>query len=193
MNASGSGTPLYFDSTMNSSTPAITLSAFGYAFSYVPPATPYTPVPVGVIGGCVYPPNYQGAECLAIFSSPSTGVQVAELTGTYTGTLTDSATPSMGGTATLILTQSATPNSSGAFPLTGTLTFPGSSDLGTVQLGGTVSGEGITLSDPSAAPNSPSIGFTASANPTAVQIAISNLTYSSSGTTATFTGTLTRQ
>jgi hypothetical protein len=193
VNATGSGAPLDYGGAMNSSTQAVTLSTYGYGFGYVSPATPYTLTPVGVIGGCVYPPNYPGAECLAIFSVPSTGVQIADLTGTYAGTLTDGATPSMSGAATLTLTQSATPNSNGAFPVTGTLTFPGGSDLGTVQLGGTVSGEGIALSDPSAAPNSPSIDFIASANPTAAQIAISNLTYNGSGTNATFTGTLTRQ
>jgi hypothetical protein len=128
-----------------------------------------------------------------MFLAPSVAVEVAPLTGTYAGTLTDATTPSMSGTGTLILTQSSTPNSSGAFPLTGTLTFPGSSDLGAVPLAGTVSGEGMTLSDPSAAPNSPSISFTASANPTATQIAISTLTYGGSGATATFAGTLTRQ
>jgi hypothetical protein len=189
----GSNTPLDFGGTFNSSTPAVTLSTFGYAVGYTPPATPYTPIPVGVIGGCVYPPSYTGAECLAIFSSPSVGVQIADLSGTYTGTLTDSATPSMSGTATLTLTQSSTPDANGAFPLTGSIVFPAGSDLGTNPLAGTVSGEGITLSDPSAAPNSPSISFTASANPSAAQIVISNLTYSGSGTTATFTGTFTRQ
>jgi len=193
--AATTGPPLDYTGSFNSSTGDVTLATFGFGFGYILPATPYTLVPVGVTGGCVYPPGYTGVMCNAIFAVPAVGVQIAPLNGTYTGTLTDSATPSMSGTATLTLTQSTTPNSSGAFPLTGTLTFPSSSNLGTSPLGGTVSGEGIALSYYSAAVIGPGITLTASTNPIATQITISNLTYLGGGTTisATFTGTLTLQ
>ena len=181
-----------YSGSLNTSTQAVTLATYGYAFGYTQPATPYTLVPVGVIGGCVYPPGYAGAECLAIFASPSVGVEIAPLTGTYAGTLT-SATPSMSGTATLTLTQSATPNPSGAFPLTGSIVFPGSSNLGTSLLSGTVSGEGISLSYLSAAVIGPNISFTGSTNPTGTQITVSNLTWAQTGPSFTFTGTLTLQ
>jgi hypothetical protein len=197
--APGSPTP---SSTVNgytgsfaSATGNITLATYGYSFNLTQPATPYTSVPVGVIGGCVYPPGYTGAECLAIFASPSVGFQIAPLNGTYTGTLTESNSPTLSGTATLILTQSSAPNSSGQFPLSGTITFPAGSGFGMAPLGGTVSGEGITLSDSSAAPNSPTVNVTASTSSDASQITLSNLLYSNFGPAAVFnfTGTLTRQ
>ena len=129
----------------------------------------------------------------SIAIDPAVGVEIAPLNGTYVGTLTDSASPGLSGTATLILTQASAPNSSGQFPLSGTITFPSNSGLGTAPLAGTVLGLGLSLSDPSAAPNSPSITFTASANPAATQITVTNLAYMGSGTSATFTGVLTRQ
>jgi hypothetical protein len=193
VNATGSGTPLDYSGTFDSSTDAVTLAALGYAFSYTQPAAPYTPTQVGVIGGCVYPPTYTGPECLAMFSSPSTGVQIADLTGTYTGTLTDSATPSMSGTATLTLTQSTTPGGTGAFPVTGSIVFPASSNLGTFPLSGSVSGEGITLYDPTPG-IVPVVSLTASTNPAATQIAVGNLAFAvTASDIITFTGMLTRQ
>ena len=115
------GQPLDYTGSFNPSTQDVTLATFGYGFGYTQPATPYTLVPVGVIGGCVYPPTYTGPECLAIASVPSVGVQIAPLNGTYTGTLTGTITTSsqttpITGTASLTLTQSTTPNSSGQFP-----------------------------------------------------------------------------
>jgi len=191
---------LDFTGTYYSSTGDILLypsagGPFDYAIGFTAPSANNV-VPVDILGGCVYPLNYQGVECLALIAiDPAVGVEIAPLTGIYTGTLTDGATPSMSGTATLTLTQSSTPNSSGQFPLSGTITFPGSSGFGTAPLGGTVSGEGITLSDSSAAPNSPTVNVTASASPDASQITVSNLLYSNFGPGAVFvyTGTLTRQ
>jgi hypothetical protein len=192
-------TVLDFLGTYNSSTGAVdlfpaTTNSAAYAISYTSPSANMV-IPVGIITGCVYPLSYQGPECLAIASiNPAVGVQIVPLTGTYTGTLTNG-TPSMSGTATLTLTQSATPNSSGAFPLSGTITFPSGSGFGTVPLGGTVAGEGITLSDSSTAPNSPTANLTAAVSPDGSQITVSNLLYSNFGPGAVFiyTGTLTRQ
>jgi hypothetical protein len=198
LTGAGPATVLNFLGTYDSSTgdvgllPATTNSA-AYGIGFTQPST-NTAIPVGIVSGCVYPLNYQGVECLALISlSPAVGVQIAPLNGTYVGTLTDSSSLTLSGTAALVLTQATTPNSSGQFPLSGTITFPAGSAFGTAPLAGTVLGEAIALSDPSAAPNSPSITFTASTNPTATQITVTTLTYSGSGTSATFTGVLTRQ
>ena len=136
-------------------------------------------------------------ECLvcALVSPPipAVGVEIATLNGTYTGSLTDSASPSMSGTGTLTLTQSATPNSSGQFPLTGTITFPSSTEFGTLPISGTVNGEGITLYDPTPGVT-PLVTLTASTNPAATQITVSNLAFAvTASDIVTFTGTLTLQ
>jgi hypothetical protein len=195
VSASTTGQPLDYSGFLNSSTEDVTLATFGYEFGYTQPTTPYTLVPVGIIGGCVYPPTYTGPECLAITAGSAVGVEVAPINGTYTGTLTDSATPSMSGTASLTLTQSTTANTSGQFPLTGTITFPSSSGLGTASLGGTVSGIGLTLGFYSTAVVGPNISLTAYTNPTASQITITNLGFSSgiASENAAYTGTLTLQ
>jgi hypothetical protein len=184
---------LNFLGTYNSATGAVDLlpAASGpylAAISFTQPST-NTVVPVGVIGGCVYPLNYQGPECLAITSISAVGTSIAPLNGTYTGTLTDSTTPSLSGAGSLTLTQSTTPDSSGAFALTGTITFP---TLGTFPLTGTVSGEGIALNYCSAAVIGPCIALSGSTNPAATQITVTNLTFSEtvSGPPPTFTGTL---
>jgi len=190
--ASGTPTAEDYSGTFSSSTENVSLGTYGFDFAYTQPAAPYSLVPVGVIGGCVYPPGYTGPECLAIFESPSVGVEIAPLTGTYTGTLT-SVTPGISGTATLILTQSSTPNASGAFPLTGSIVFPSNGNLGTDPLTGTVSGEGVALSFVSAAVIGPDITFTGSTTPSAAQITVSNLTWAQTGLSYAFTGTLTRQ
>jgi hypothetical protein len=202
--AGTTGQPLDYTGAFDSSTQDVTLATFGYGFDYTQPTTPYTLVPVSVIGGCVYPPGYTGAEFLAIFAVPSVGVEIAPLNGTYTGTLTGTLTTTspatsmpITGTANLMLTQSATPNSSGQFPLTATVTFPSASGLDTVQyqLGGTISGIGITLQYSSAAVIGPGIGLVGYTNPTATQITVSNLYYAGGGvdTFVTLTGTLTLQ
>ena len=203
--AGTTGQPLDYSGSFNPSTQDVTLATFGYGFGYTQPATPYTLVPVSVIGGCVYPPTYTGPECLAIASVPSVGTEIAPLNGTYTGTLSGTlfvaesnvAPIAVSGTASLTLTQSATPNSSGQFPLTATVTFPSSTGLDTAldQLGGTISGEGIALSFYSTAVIGPGISLTGSTNPTATQITVSNLSFIDGGTgiNVTLTGTLTRQ
>jgi hypothetical protein len=141
----------------------------------------------------VYPPTYTGPECTAIALDPSTGVEIAPVNGTYTGMLTDSATPSMSGTGTLTLTQSTTPNADGSFSLTGTVTSPASSGLGTYPLSGIITGEGITLYDPTPG-IVPVVSLTASTNPAATQITIRDLAFAvTASDVATFTGTLTLQ
>jgi hypothetical protein len=174
------------------STGNVGLITQGYEFAFTEPATPNTITQVTVNGGCVGSPP---PACLAIFTSPSVGAEIASLTGTFRGTITSSAAPSKNGTATLTLTQSSTPDSSGAFPLSATIVFPSASDLGTDPLTGTVIGEGLTLNFCSAAVIGPCISLSGSTNPAATQITITNLTFSDPGsnTFATFTGTLTRQ
>jgi len=136
------------------------------------------------------PPGYMTCNVIVLF--PAAGAEIASLTGTYTGTLTTS-TEGDGGTATLILTQSTSPNAGGSFSLTGTLAFPTSSGLGTYPLGGTISGEGITLNDPTPG-IVPVVSLTASTNPAGTQISVSNLAFAlTASDIVTFTGTLTRQ
>ena len=193
-------TVLDFLGTYNATTVAVellpaTTNTAAYGIGYASPAA-NTVIPVAIFSGCVYPLNYQGPECLALISlSPAVGVEIASLTGTYVGTLTDTGDAGVSGTATLTLTQTATPNSSGQFPLSGTIAFPSGSGFGTVPLGGTIAGEGITLSDSSAAPNAPTANLTAAASPDGSQITVSSLLYSNFGPGAVFlyTGILTRQ
>jgi hypothetical protein len=200
--AGTTGQPLDYTGTFDSSTENVNLATFGYGFDYTQPTTPYTLVPVGVIGGCVYPPTYTGPECLAIAAIPSVGVQIAPLNGTYSGTLTGTITQgtstSITGTATLTLTQLSTPTSSGKFPLTGTVTFPGGaggSNLGPFPLAGFTAGEGFNLSYCSPALIGPCVYLTASTDPTASQITVTNLALSDVGdsTSIILTGTLTLQ
>ena len=176
-----------------SSTGNVTLATYGFAFDYTQPITPYTVVPVSVIGGCVYPPTYTGAECNAIFAVPSVGVQIAPLNGTYSGPLTDINTSLVSsGEATLTLRQSATPNTDGSFALTATLTFIPVSGSGTDSLTGSVAGEGMSLSYCSAAVVGPCVSVTAATNPAATQIIVSSLVLTDPGMNinATFTGAL---
>ena len=188
--ATGASTAEIYGGTYNSSTGNVILDTYGFGLGYTQPTAPYTLVPVAVIGGCVYPPTYTGPACGAIFGLSAVGVQIAPLTGTFAGTITDSAAPSVNGTGSLTLTQSSTPNTSGAFPLTGTVTFP---TLGEWPVSGTVSGEAITLNYCSPAVIGPCITVAASTNPTATQITLTNLTWAETGPSYTFTGTLTRQ
>lgn len=187
----GTGTRvLSFTGGFNPTTGNIGLITNGFDIGFTEPAIPNTITTVGVTGGCVGSPP---PACLAIFEVPSVGAQIAPLNGTYAGTLTDSASPSMSGTGTLTLTQSATPNASGQFPLIGTITFPSSTEFGTLPLSGTVSGEGITLYDPTPG-IVPVVSLTASTNPAATQITVSNLAFAvTASDIVTFTGTLTRQ
>jgi hypothetical protein len=144
---------------------------------------------------------------------PAVGAEIAPLNGTYTGTLSGTLTTispatstPITGTASLMLTQSATPNSSGQFPITGTVTFPSASGLGTATLPGLVSGITIELStEPCVIPFSnvtcnvvgPGSVLFAYTNPTATQITVTNLqSFNTSGTpetAITLNGTLTLQ
>jgi hypothetical protein len=212
--AGTTGQPVEYSGAFDSSTEDVSLATFGSRFDFTPPATPHTIVPVGVTGGCVYPPTYTGPECLAIFMVPSVGVEIAPLNGTYSGSLTgtlnsDSQTTPISGTATLVLTQSSTPNASGQFPLTGTITFPSSSGMSPVTLPGLISGTPIWLNNELCVPPfseyapctlaSPTgSNLNAYTNPTATQITVTNLinfTPSGNGgeTSVSLTGILTLQ
>jgi hypothetical protein len=203
--AGTTGQPLNYSGAFHSSTEVVSLATFGYEFGYTQPATPYTLVPVGVIGGCVYPPTYTGPECLALIAlAPSVGTEIAPLNGTYTGTFTESAStltsPIPSGMVSLALTQSSTPNADGSFPLTGTLTFTGGGcSMAQVPLSGTVSGEGVALNWYSTAVGMGAVNLAASTNPTTSQITVSGLAFapspcatSNTGAT-TYAGTLTHQ
>ena len=190
LTGAGPATVLNFLGTYNSSTgdvgllPATTNSA-AYGIGFTQPST-NTVIPVGIVSGCVYPLNYQGVECLALISlSPAVGVEIAPLNGTYSGTLTESASslasPIPSGVVTLVLTQSSTPNSSGQFPLTGTLTFNGGGCSASNSIGGFISGISFTnviVSPLTSQAIPPPLPFyiTAYTNPTATQITVSGLT-----------------
>jgi hypothetical protein len=184
--------------TYNSSTSVVALypvavGPFVYDIDFAEPSVPYTVIPVSVIGGCVYPLNYQGPECMAITGGPAVGVQIAPLNGTFTGTLTVSTTPSMSGTGSLSLTQSTTPNADGSFSITGTVTFPSNSGIGTYTISGIITGEGITLYDPTPG-IVPVVSLMASTNPAATQITVSNLAFAGTASgIVTYTGTLNLQ
>ena len=182
----------------DSSTGNLTFNAIGIQAQLLVPADPTSLATGTLVAG--------GYLCQIITAPiPSVGVEIAPLTGTYTGTLTESltdinqTTPVIStGTAALTLTQSSMPNSSGAFPISGTLAFPANSGFGAYALSGTIAGEGITLQYlPVANPVAgPAIAFTGSTNPAAAQITVSNLDFSDAGagnTNAVFTGTLTLQ
>ncbi len=137
-------------------------------------------------------------------SAPAIGVQVAPVTGTYSGTLTAANTvstaPIQTGTGTLLLTQNAIPQSDGEYPLTGTLQFNGGGCNNTVAVAGTASGVGITLAT---APASQFVlsqdTMTGAVNPTATQILNSYVLYAlgpcNAGVTSfsSYTGSFTRQ
>jgi hypothetical protein len=167
------------------STGNLSFYAIGLGVQLVAPTGPNTSFATGsLIEG--------GGTCQVVTDAvPSVGVEIAPVTGTYTGTLTAINATSPSGTATLVLTQSSTPNSSGAFPLTGTMAFPASGFPGTYPVAGTISGEGITLNPVTP----PGFFFGASTNPAATQIAIPGLAFGGGGLdpALTFTGTLTLQ
>jgi hypothetical protein len=185
--AGASGQALDYSGGFNSSTGDVELITQGYEFGFTEPSAPNALTQVAVVGGCVGSPP---PACLAIFASPSVGVQIASLTGTYTGSLLNSSSPNLQNVS-LTLTQSTTPNASGQFPLTATLVFLGS--LSTYPMTGTVGGEVISLSYLSPAVGGPSITLAASTNPAGTQITVSSLTSSQTGPPSTTTGTLTRQ
>lgn len=185
-----------FAGSYTASSGNISVSTFGYGIDYVQPASPYTLVPVTLIGGCVYPPGYTGVECDALVAfSPAVGAAIAPLNGLYTGTLTDAAISGYSGTATLTLTQSTAPNASGQFPLTGTITFPAGSGLPSASLSGTVNGEAVAMNWCSAAVSGPCIALTGSTVPAGNQIVVSSLVYNqpAANLDTTFTGTLNLQ
>jgi hypothetical protein len=177
-------------------------------------------------------PNEQITAALAVPSDPTTlstgtlqfqcgpcnsgqlfsvvAVEIAPLNGTYTGTLSGTLTTAspvtstpISGTASVTFTQSTTPNSSGQFPLTGAVTFPSSSGIGTTTLPGLVSGITIELSsEPCIFPFSnvscnvvgPGFVLFAYTNPAATQITVTSLGGSDeAGTGVSLTGTLTLQ
>jgi len=192
--ASGGAGIVNFSGSFDSTTSVLALSStpayLGVQLTL--PANPTNLATGNMTVGC-QPPPAGGATCTVIALLPAAGAEIAPLNGTYTGTLTDSASPNMSGTGSLTLTQSTTPNADGSFSLTGTLTFPSNSGFGTFPLSGTVSGEGITLYDPTPG-IVPVVSLTASTNPAATQITVSNLAFAvTASDIVTFTGTLTLQ
>jgi hypothetical protein len=194
-----------YTSTYDSSTGSLSLidSAATYIQAELTLPTDLNTLATGTI---IYdPPPVCGIPCEINKTTPAVGAEIAPLNGTYTGTLSGTlttylpaTTTPISGTASVTFTQSTTPNSSGQFPLTGTVTFPSASgllDTAQYQLGGTISGIGITLQYSDPAMIGPGIGLVGYTNPTAAQITVSNLYYAGNGANilVTLTGTLTHQ
>ena len=123
---------------------------------------------------------------LAMAPAPAVGVEVAPLTGTFTGPVTSSGS---NGNFSMTLTQSGTPNASGQFPLTGSVTFSSGVCVESTlaPMSGTVSGVGMTLA-------TQNIRVVASTNPAATQLSATSIVFPpGSCANGTYTGTLTRQ
>jgi hypothetical protein len=195
------GNPIDVTGSFDSSTGNLTFGTYIDPYFYsgaqlTLPPDPTTTLATGIFYfGCA-PPTAGSASCpINSPGVPAVATEIAPLNGTYTGTLTDSASPGMSGTGSLTLTQSATPNADGSFSLTGTHTITnGVSVMGLLPpLTGTVTGEGITLYDPTPG-IVPVVSLMASTNPAATQIAVSNLAFAvTASDIVTFTGTLTLQ
>ena len=137
---------------------------------------------------------------------PGVAAEIAPLNGTYTGTLTESASslasPIPSGSVSLALTQSTIP-SLFEFRLTGTLTFTGGGCSTSSTISPIVSGITITNIPPSGPDQilmpTPPVAIIAYTNPTATQITVTYLNINPSpcstvnSSSTTFTGTLTLQ
>jgi hypothetical protein len=167
-------------------------------------------VPTAIATGTIDPPASLPGDtvscALASGPVPAVGVEIAPLTGTFTGTVTatgsNPSVPIPSGSVSLTLTQSSTPNVDGQFNLIGSLNFTGDGCSSTTSVAGIISGIGINLRS-SAIPaiGQPPFSLTAYTNPAALQITASgngmvftpspcSTNFSSS---TTFTGSLTRQ
>ena len=122
-------------------------------------------------------------------------VQVAPVTGTYTGVLnvidltTFTPVPGTATTVTAVLTQSTTSNADGQFPLTGTVTASGACSgsfpiINEVVFGGSIS--------PLIPPGTSTVDFLGAVEPTAATIVAGIDPYSACGSQL-YQGTLTRQ
>ena len=143
-------------------------------------------------GSCMFP------------SAAAIGAEVANVTGTFSGSVTGNASlpapPILSGTATLALTQSSTTNSDGQSAVTGTLGFAGGGCTSSVAVAGTVSGSELTLaSTPIGLFNYSQDQIVAAVMPTATQLYAAEILYGlgpcNSGTLSigSYTGNLTRQ
>ena len=140
-----------------------------------------------------------GSACAA--STQATGVQIASVTGKFAGTLNPgtltSPTAGTSGTGSLVLTQSATPSPDGQFQVTGTLAYTLGSCTSTVNLTGKANGVGILLG--STAPLGAPVLLDGVTDPAADKVVPAVLFFdpapcsTSLATSATYSGTLTRQ
>jgi hypothetical protein len=132
-------------------------------------------------------PPYSGTGTIEVDGGPCPvppaavdGEEIANTSGTYSGTLTPGAigsqTPGASGTGTLTLTQSSSPASDGQFAATGTLSYQLGTCSGSAVLTGTVSGIAIALSTTSGITASPqSVSFAGFADVRAAKIAATML------------------
>jgi len=133
-----------------------------------------------------------GQICALALQSPAVGVQIAPVTGTFTGAVTAAAAlpaPIATGNVSLSLTQSAAANANGQFPVSGQLTFTSGGCSSSATVTGTISGEGIALA------SSTGVSLTGATNPTASAITSSAIQFTpspcGSSSSSTYAGTLT--
>ena len=84
-----------------------------------------------------------GYLCNVVGGGAAVAIEIPPFNGTYSGTLTASASSS--GTAVLTVAQAATPNAAGQFPVTGTLQFTATGCSSTSDVTGTISGTVVKL------------------------------------------------
>jgi hypothetical protein len=208
------GPPIDVTGSFDSSTGSLTFGAYIdldpylYAGAQLTlPPDPTTTLATGIFYyGC--PPPTAGSASCPINSPgvPAVAVEIAPLNGTYSGTLTESASslasPIPSGSVSLTLTQSTIP-SFFEFRLTGTLTFTGGGCSTSSTISPIVSGITITNIPPQGPDQimqpMPPVVIIAYTNPTATQITVTSLSVDPSPcstvvlSSTTFTGTLTRQ
>ena len=142
-----------------------------------------------------------GNLCLVLMGpTPSVGVQIAPLSGSFVGTVTETASnlgaPITSGSVTAVLTQTSSPTATGLFPLSGTLTFTGKSCTITIPVTGTIGGIGVAFSGPATKPGASTVDVASYTNPTATQITATSIVFSpapcstSNSSSTTYKGTL---
>jgi hypothetical protein len=189
---------LAFTGSIDTTTGLLTLqsAAFGAGGSTIQAFLGISPTPHDPNDGNLV---ITGTDC-TYPSAPAVGIQVAALSGAYTGTLSiPGSLPNSGqGTVSLSLTQASSPNPDGQYAVTGSVTFaaPGCSE--TVNTTGTVSGEDLNLVSTPSASGTSDFSIAAAPNPTATQLTDTSITvnsgacYSAVPSYNTYVGTLTQ-
>lgn len=144
-----------------------------------------------------------GATC-AVATEAATGVQIANTTGAFTGTLSPGTLISPGsgpsGTATLKILQSSSPTANGEFAATGSFQFAIGTCSVNIPISGNASGVGLILSgSDGASPTPQTVSLIATTNFGATSLTAAGLEFipvpcsSAAGTSTSYFGTMNRQ